>query len=149
MNDPRFPGREAAVSIPEGLSQRDVLLLLEDNEPVAEMLSLVLRSTNLRIIRCGTGAQALATFTEYANRVALVLADCRLPDMDGREVCHRLRQLQPLLPVLVTSGNVSLRGLAPLEEAPMVCFLPKPYTPAEILSSVRGLQQAGARVAAA
>ena len=149
MNDSRFPCPDAAVQIPECIPQRDILLLLEDNEPVAEMLGLVLRSTNLRIVRCATGAQALAAFTEYASRVALVLADCRLPDMDGREVCHRLRQLQPMLPVLVTSGNVSLRGLAPLEDAPMVCFLPKPYTPAEILSSVRGLLQVGARVAAA
>ncbi|MFI5336186.1 MAG: response regulator transcription factor [Opitutales bacterium] len=147
MTNSRSHRPEEAAEIAVFTPGRDILLLLEDNECIARMVGLVLRGMGLQIVWCPTGADALAQHARHAGRVALILADCRLPDMDGREVCRQLRLREPDLPVLVTSGNVALRGLAPLEEAPLVGFLPKPYSPAEIISRVRGLLLA-ARAAA-
>jgi DNA-binding response OmpR family regulator len=129
-------------------SARDVILLLEDNEAIARMLTLVLGGQGMKVIWCQLGAAALVEFQRHAGNVALVLADCRLPDMDGREVCQRLRRLQPDLPVLVTSGNVTLRNLAPLDDGRLVSFIPKPYTPGEILHRVRDLLQQASGAAA-
>lgn len=127
---------------------RDLLLLIEDNECIARMLEMVLGRLGLQVVSCGTGAEALAEHARALGRVALVLADCRLPDMDGREVCHQMRQREPGLPVLLTSGNVALRGLNPLADAPLIDFLPKPYTPMEMLARVEALLQAAAGQAA-
>ncbi len=121
---------------------RDAVLLIEDNESIARMLTLVLSGQGLKVIWCQLGAAALVEFQRQAGTIALVLADCRLPDMDGREVCHRLRRLRPGLPVLVTSGNVTLRNLAPLEDDRLVSFIPKPYTPGELLGRIRALLEA-------
>lgn len=114
-------------------------MLLEDNDAIAHMLTLVLRGLGLRTIWCQTGGAALDAYTKHHAEIVLVLADCRLPDMDGRDVCHRLRQRTPGLPVLLTSGHLSTQGLAPLEPAAGVEFLPKPYAPAEMLARVRAL----------
>lgn len=103
------------------------------------MLTALMHTLSLRVIWCADGASAVRVFSERRDEVLLVLADCRLPDTDGREVCARLRQTAPRLPVLVTSGSVSGRGVAPLARDGFVEYLPKPYAPAEVLARVRRL----------
>ncbi|MBI2517606.1 MAG: response regulator [Opitutae bacterium] len=119
--------------------RKDVVLLLEDNETIAKMLMAVLRQIGLRVVWSPLGAEGMAAFRRHDREVALVLADCRLPDMDGREVCQQMRELVPTLPVLVTSGSVTARNLGPLVPHRLVQYLPKPYAPSEIISRVRQL----------
>lgn len=115
------------------------MLLLEDNETIAQMLVAILRRIGLRVVWTQLGAEGLAAFHRHDREVALVLADCRLPDMDGREVCQQLRELVPTLPVLVTSGSVTARSLGPLAPHQLVQYLPKPYAPSEIMTRVQNL----------
>lgn len=120
-------------------ARRNAVLLLEDNEVIASMLTALMETISLRVIWCADGQSAERVFSERSEEVLLVLADCRLPDTDGREVCARLRQTAPRLPVLVTSGSVSGRGVAPLTRDNLVEYLPKPYAPSEVVARVRRL----------
>lgn len=128
---------------------RDAVLLIEDNETIAGLLTAILRSMSLRVLACADGAQATEHFERHKDEILLVLADCRLPDADGRELCLKFRETVPNLPVLVTSGSVSGRGVAPLPRSSLVEYLPKPYAPSEVLNKVHRLIQAagGAPVA--
>ncbi|MBX3739048.1 MAG: response regulator [Candidatus Didemnitutus sp.] len=128
--------------VPADSPRRNAVLLLEDNEIIASMLTALLKSLSLRVIWCADGASAERIFAERHGEVLLVLADCRLPDVDGRDVCARFRTRIPELPVLVTSGSVSGRGVAPLERNRLVEYLPKPYAPSEVLTRVRRLMDA-------
>lgn len=125
--------------VPAESPRRNAVLLLEDNEIIASMLTALLKSLSLRVIWCADGASGERVFAEREAEVLLVLADCRLPDGDGRELCARFRTRVPQLPVLVTSGSVSGRGVAPLERNRFVEYLPKPYAPAEVITRVRRL----------
>lgn len=118
---------------------RNAVLLLEDNEIIASMLTALLKTLSLRALWCADGAAAERVFAERREEILMVLADCRLPDGDGRELCARFRAVAPELPVLVTSGSVSGRGVAPLERNRFVEYLPKPYAPSEVLARVRRL----------
>lgn len=128
---------------------RDAVLLIEDNETIAGLLTAILRGMRLRVLPCADGAQATTLFERHKEEILLVLADCRLPDADGRELCVKFRESVPDLPVLVTSGSVSGRGVAPLPRSSSVEYLPKPYAPSEVLNKVHRLIQAagGAPVA--
>lgn len=128
--------------VPADAPRRNAVLLLEDNEIIASMLTALLKSLGLRVLWCPDGASAERLFGERHSEVLMVLADCRLPDVDGREVCARFRTRVPELPVLVTSGSVSGRGVAPLERNRFVEYLPKPYAPVEVLTRVRRLVDA-------
>lgn len=119
--------------------RRDAVLLIEDNETIAGLLQALMRNLGLRVYWCVEGREALALFSARSDEILLVLADCRLPDMDGRDVCLKLRETAPGLPVLVTSGSVSGRGIAPLPRCGTIEFLPKPYAPSEVLTRVRRL----------
>ncbi|WP_415908138.1 response regulator transcription factor [Oleiharenicola sp. Vm1] len=127
--------------VPADGPRRNAVLLLEDNEIIASMLTALLKSLSLRVIWCADSATGERVFAERGGEVLLVLADCRLPDGDGRELCARFRTRVPHLPVLVTSGSVSGRGVAPLERDRFVEYLPKPYAPAEVITRVRRLME--------
>ncbi len=130
--------KEAAKSPPTEDS-RDAVLLIEDNEILANLLTILMRGLRLRVYWAADGATARHLFGLHQDELKLVLADCRLPDMDGRDVCLKMRSVLPELPVLVMSGSVSGRGVAPLPRNRLVEFLPKPYAPSDVLARVRKL----------
>jgi DNA-binding response OmpR family regulator len=65
--------------------------------------------------------------------------DLMMPDLGGREVFNELRQLNPQLPVLVTSGythEIASRRVDTLERTG---FVQKPFEPEDLLASVAAL----------
>ncbi len=101
---------------------------------------ILLRKTGLQISWSQTGLQAMAQFTEQREHIAFVLSDCRLPDCDGRAICQRMREQRPDLPLLLSSGSAAFLNLGPVTSGRLVRFLPKPYTPLEMMAQVRLLQ---------
>lgn len=119
---------------------RDKALVIEDNQGIAGLLAILLAKSGLQAFWCQTGEEALGKFAENRASIALVISDCRLPDGDGREICQQMRDLLPDLPILLSSGSAACLNLGPLTSARLVRFLPKPYSPAEMLSEVGKLQ---------
>lgn len=76
------------------------VLVVEDDDGVAESLEQVLTAHGFRAHRVNTGADALSGLTDSG----LVLLDLRLPDLDGHEVCRRIRQAS-CVPVIAVSGR--------------------------------------------
>lgn len=119
---------------------RDKALIIEDNEGIAGLLTILLGKFNLRAIWSQTGQEALENFGAHHESIALVISDCRLPDGDGREICQQMRDQAPDLPVLLSSGSAACLNLGALTSGRLVGFLPKPYSPAEMLGQVSKLQ---------
>lgn len=144
MPDAPNSTQETAFGTTASSGPKDAVLLLEDNDVIVRFLTIVLQGLGLRVLTCHNGAEAMSTFARQSGRIALVFADCKLPDADGRVLCHQMQQSQPDLPVLLTSGG-ELDGLSPLVPGNNVQFMPKPYVPSVIISRVRSLiKQAGA-----
>ena len=120
--------------------RRDQALILEDNDGIAGLLTLLLGKAGLKVIWCQSGQDALAQFALHGESIAVVLADCRLPDGDGRAFCQQLRTHRPELPLLLSSGSAAYLNRGPLQSVRLVRFLPKPYTPREVLAHVERLR---------
>ena len=124
---------------------RNLVLFFEDNETIATLMATVLRDRlGLQVIWVETVADGLREFGRHQAEVCLVVADCRLPDGDGRVVGQQLRQREPELPVLLTSGRFGGDNYAPLVPGDLVQFLPKPYSPSELVAGVRLLLERSA-----
>jgi CheY-like chemotaxis protein len=78
------------------------VLYVDDHEDSREMLSMILRMELIEATSVGTAAEALASL--QAERFSLVLLDVWLPDLDGFELCRRMRNLDPHTPILFFSG---------------------------------------------
>jgi DNA-binding response OmpR family regulator len=134
-----FPNLEqtpAAAGVPDANS---VVLLVEDDESLADLLKHLLGRMKVRVLHAPTGALALKVFTEQQACVSLAFVDCHLPDSEGGDLCRRLRAISPTLPLLLTSGR-DQRALELVFAAGGPCsFLAKPYMPAEVMGRVRSM----------
>jgi CheY-like chemotaxis protein len=125
--------------------RKHVVILVDDDPTFREMLRTALRETDvpdreLIVYPVGSGAEALL----YLRSVKpdLLILDLKLPDMDGLELCRRVRQ-DPILrrvPVLAVSGlapaaEVRERAIA----AGSTRFLAKPFDLDAFAAEVRGL----------
>jgi two-component system, OmpR family, response regulator RegX3 len=109
------------------------VLIVEDEAAIAEPLAEGLRREGFHVVRAATGAEALA-----AGEADVVLLDLRLPDMDGLDVCRRIRE-HSAVPIIV----VTARG----EEADRVVglelgaddYVVKPFGIRELIARIRAV----------
>jgi PAS domain S-box-containing protein len=120
----------------EGARAGEVVLVVEDEEPVRSMIARLLRVEGYEVMEAEDGRRALELLEGSAS-VGLVITDVAMPIMNGRQLASRLKTLRPTLPVLFISGytddEIVRRGLIDLENP----FLSKPFTPEVLAAKVR------------
>jgi DNA-binding response OmpR family regulator len=115
------------------------VLLVEDDESLADLLKHLLGRMKIRVLHASTGAAAVTLFAEHRATVALAFVDCHLPDAEGGELCQRLRALSPGVPLLLTSGRDQRALESVFAEGGPCSFLAKPYMPADVMGRVKGM----------
>jgi two-component system phosphate regulon response regulator OmpR len=116
------------------------ILMIEDDERLAKMVGDYLRQSGFGVAHAADGAQGLSA-VQHASP-DLVILDLMLPDMDGLQVCQKIRNLQgsqaqtPVL-MLTAKGDPMDRiiGL----ELGADDYLPKPFEPRELLARIRAI----------
>lgn len=101
------------------------VLLVEDDPLVSLSTSDMLEDLGYAVHRALDARTALAEFERHES-IALMIADVGLPDMDGYRLVARVRQRQPGLRVLFTTGyDTTVSGRAPADA--ITGYLEKPY----------------------
>jgi DNA-binding response OmpR family regulator len=116
------------------------VLLVEDEQSIAEPFASALTRSGFRAAIARTGAEALAKAAELQPDV--VLLDLALPDADGRDVCRRLRMDSDVPIIMVTaSGSVTDRvvGL----ELGADDYVVKPFATGEVVARIRAVLRRG------
>ncbi len=112
------------------------VLLVEDDAAIAEPLSRALRRDGYDVEVVGSGAQALARWE--AGGSDLVILDLGLPDVDGLEVCRRIRAADRHVPVLVLTARADELDVVIGLDSGADDYVTKPFRLAELLARVRG-----------
>jgi DNA-binding response OmpR family regulator len=113
------------------------LLLVEDDDAIAQPLCRALEREGYVLERTASGEDALARVA--SGRFDLVLLDLGLPDLDGTEVCRRIREAGHDVPVMmVTSRGEELDRVVGLDVG-ADDYLPKPFGLAELTARIRAL----------
>lgn len=113
------------------------ILLVEDEEHIAEGLAFNLRNAAYDVDLAGTGEAALAMVDE--NPYDLVLLDVMLPGIDGIEVCHRLRQSGHMEPIVILSARDRTEDAVAGLDAGADDYMTKPFDLDMLLAKVRGV----------
>ncbi|GAB3187675.1 MtrAB system response regulator MtrA [Nesterenkonia suensis] len=110
------------------------ILVVDDDEALAEMIGIVLRNDGFEPTFCATGERALDEFR--STKPDVVLLDLMLPGKDGIEVCREIRDEADTPIIMLTAKSDTadvVRGL----EAGADDYVPKPFKPAELVARVR------------
>ena len=111
------------------------VLLVEDNNEVAAMVSEMLNELGYEVTRLGSAAAALGALAND-RKVDVVFSDIMMPgDMDGIELGREIRSRRGDLPVLLTSGFAD--ASARRAEIEGFCVLPKPYSLHDLAAALK------------
>jgi adenylate cyclase len=116
-----------------------VTALAVDDEPAnLRLLDAVLSPRGYRVLTASSGTEALALLA--SEDVDIVLLDIVMPEMDGHEVCRRIRSMPAteFLPVVMITASGSEQRLAALESG-ADDFVTKPFDKSELLARVASL----------
>ena len=113
------------------------ILLVEDEQSIASLVSLYLSNEGYAVTHIADGAQALDAVERV--RPALVILDLMLPGMDGIEICRRLRSSNSRVPiVMLTARDTELDRVLGLELG-ADDYVPKPFSPRELVARVKAV----------
>ncbi|WP_018560428.1 MULTISPECIES: response regulator transcription factor [unclassified Streptomyces] len=122
-------------------AQQPRVLVVEDEASIASMLAVALQFLGFDVVTAGTGGEAVKAAAERAADV--ILLDVGLPDLDGFEVCRRLRAARVDAPVLFLTARDAvedkIRGLALGGDD----YVTKPFDINEVAARVNALLRRG------
>ncbi|MDY6790894.1 MAG: response regulator [Thermodesulfobacteriota bacterium] len=110
------------------------ILLMEDERSIANGLKMVLTEEGYQVDLAMTGQGALDSF--FGNGFDLLVADLRLPDIDGFEVIKQVKAKRPETEVVVITGYSSVYSAVDAMKLGVYDYLPKPFTEDEIKTAV-------------
>jgi two-component system, OmpR family, alkaline phosphatase synthesis response regulator PhoP len=115
------------------------VLIVEDEQGIVHLLRSRLEPEGFQVIAANNGQEGLRAVTEA--RPDLVILDLTLPDLDGYEVCRRIRR-QPetaRLPILVLSGRAEEIDKVVMLELGADDYVTKPFNAKELVARVKTL----------
>jgi len=122
------------------------ILIVEDERTLREGLTDLLGAAGHDVVAHEGGRLAVDSGTREA--FDLVLLDLMLPDLDGVEVCRRLRRARPLLPILMLTARGSEDDKVAGLEAGADDYLTKPFAVRELLARINALGRRAAAIPA-
>jgi CheY-like chemotaxis protein len=116
---------------------KETILLVDDEKMVLEVSKELLESMGYQIYAVGSGQEAIAVYMEKQKNIDLVILDMIMPGISGGEAFNRLREINPEVKVLLSSGY-SREGQGH-DNMDRSCngFLQKPFCLADISQKVR------------
>jgi two-component system OmpR family response regulator/two-component system alkaline phosphatase synthesis response regulator PhoP len=113
------------------------ILIVDDEEPIQELLKFNLEKEGYTVLVAYDGPSALRIVEE--KRPDLVILDVMLPGMDGMEVCNQLRQnsISRDIPVIMLTAKVEEIDKVLGLELGADDYLTKPFSPRELLARIR------------
>jgi DNA-binding response OmpR family regulator len=111
------------------------ILLVEDDERISEPLLRVLDTEGFSTILAPTGAEAITAVER--GKPDLVLLDLTLPDIDGLDVCRRVREDRPELPIIMLTARAEEMDIIVGLGAGADDYVPKPFRLAELVARIK------------
>lgn len=110
------------------MSQQPVVLIVDDEEICLTIASEMVKRLGLQVMLARDGLEAVELFEQFGDRIGCVLMDLQMPRMNGIDAFRRIRKLNELLPVIITSGYLNGDNFELLKPLKPAGYLNKPVS---------------------
>jgi DNA-binding NtrC family response regulator len=112
------------------------ILIVDDEVAMQEMLETILSSSGWTVRTAGDATQAIAIIESAQTAPGLVISDILMPGVDGLELTRRIVAKVPGIKVILISGHLTNLSWWPTDFREHR-FVPKPFSPEQLLGAVR------------
>jgi DNA-binding NtrC family response regulator len=113
------------------------ILIVDDDEIVLKSCSKVLINEGIEVVEAQSAESALSIITQ--KEVSAILVDIKMPGLDGLSLIKQIRLILPDIPIIVMSGYATRETIKQVRDVTSGIFLPKPFTPDELLESLENI----------
>ncbi|MBV9388616.1 MAG: response regulator [Chroococcidiopsidaceae cyanobacterium CP_BM_ER_R8_30] len=115
----------------------ELVLIVDDDVAVQLSTQLLLESHNCKVLLTNDGMKAIELYAQHQNEIKLIFLDIMMPNMSGISLTQKLKEMNPMVKIIATSGLPANRE--PVLAAGANAFLPKPYTLDDLLENLHTL----------
>lgn len=115
----------------------ETILLVEDEEYLAESTKTVLQEKGYKVLTAHDGEEAIKIYSDMKEEISLVLSDLGLPKIDGHELFNRIKQFNPAVKFIIASGYIQPQRKIALIKSGVKDLIQKPYNLIDILKVIR------------
>ena len=123
--EPVEKGKQPEIELNTG---EGTILMIEDEEVVADVTRAMLEMLGYRVMAAGTGKEAVHMAKTFDGQIDLALLDIKLPDMEGGKVYPLIMEARPDLKVIVFSGYAIDGPARKILDAGAQDFIQKPFS---------------------
>jgi two-component system, cell cycle sensor histidine kinase and response regulator CckA len=121
----------------------ETILVVDDEEMIKDLARDILARYGYTVLTAGGGEEAMEIYRQHKQVIAVVVLDLVLPDVGGREVFRRIREIDPAAQVIISSGYNQERDATDLLKEGAVKFVQKPYRIASLVGAVGEVLEKG------
>ena len=114
------------------------LLLIEDDLEIQSLILTYLKQADFECIATHSPSKALEILKENKDRIDLIILDLTLPEMDGFELCKKIRTLTNI-PIIISTARGDIYNKIQGFEKGADDYLAKPYEPVELIARINAL----------
>lgn len=123
------------------------ILVIEDDRATRKALQQLFETEGYRVVPAASGPEGLELL--QSARPDFVVLDLRMPQMNGQEVCRRIRAFSADVPILILTGSADEIDRVLLLELGADDYVTKPFSPKELMARVRAIFRRARRAAPA
>jgi two-component system cell cycle sensor histidine kinase/response regulator CckA len=117
--------------------KKEAVLFVDDEEIVLEVGSLMLQKLGYSVLAVNSGYKAIEILKE--NKVAFVILDMLMPGINGYEIYHQLKKIQPEVKILLASGYSGGQSEKQLESIGFDGYLQKPFNLKQLSEKIENI----------
>jgi PAS domain S-box-containing protein len=140
--------RHASVTIPSSTTQMNIdgkgtVLVVDDEEIVRRTAKTALQRYGYSVLLGENGQEGLDLFREFHNHIVAVVLDMTMPVMGGEEALRRMREADPGVPVVLSSGFNEVEAVRRFTGKGLAGFIQKPYTARALAEKLVEIRERG------
>ncbi len=128
--------RQTEGSAVQAMNLGGYVLVVDDEESVRAITQAILKKQGISVLTAADGVEAVAMVQEHGAEIALVLLDVTMPRMSGVEAFRAMRELQPDIRVVLSSGYNQAEAYRQFSQEGLCGFIQKPYLRQELLDTI-------------
>jgi len=114
-------------TIPQIVSSTGLILIIDDEETIRELACMILEEMGFEVMTAVDGRDGVEQFRQQQHRITGVLLDMTMPHMNGEECYSALRNINPDIRVILSSGYSAEDATARFKGKALAGFIQKPY----------------------